>query len=285
MVLRVFFALAVTLVFWASAFVGIRAGLTAYSPGHLALLRFLVASVALGGYSLFMRIRVPRLKDVPTFFLHGFLGYTVYHVFLNYGERTVSAGSASFLISSIPIFSILLAVVFLNERIGYRQISGILISMVGATLIAFGEGGGVDFNVGAVLVLIAALSESFYIVLQKSYLKRYSALEYVTYTLIAGTVFMLYYLPGLTEAVIAAPVDVTLAVVYLGICPAAIAYVTWSYALSRVDVSKIVVSQYALPVLTLVIGFLWLGELPSLLSLTGGIFALSGVVLITMKRN
>ena len=238
MLFRSFLALAVTLIFWGSAFVGIRAGLTAYSPGHLALLRFLVASVVLGSYAVFMRIRMPDLKDVPIFFLHGFLGYTVYHVFLNYGEQTVSAGSASFLISSIPVFSILLAVVFLKEHIGFRGLLGICISTAGVTIIAFGEGGGVTFNVGALLILIAAFSESFYIVLQKPYLKRYSALEYVTYTMVAGTLFMFWYLPGFVDAVSTAPFDATLAVVYLGICPAAIAYVTWSYRSEERRVGK-----------------------------------------------
>ena len=40
-------AIVVTLVFWASAFTGIRIGLEHFSPGHLALYRFLVASVTL----------------------------------------------------------------------------------------------------------------------------------------------------------------------------------------------------------------------------------------------
>lgn len=285
MSLKVFLALAVTLIFWGSAFVGIRAGLTAYSPGHLALLRFIVASIVLGIYAVVMHIRMPKLNDIPRFFFHGFLGYTVYHVFLNYGEQTVSAGSASFLISSIPIFSILLAVVFLKEKIGLRGFFGVCISMAGATLIAFGEGGGVAFNAGALLILLAALSESLYIVLQKPYLKKYSPLEYVTYTMIAGTVFMLWYLPGFVEAVSTAPLDATLAVVYLGVCPAAIAYVTWSYALSQGDVSQMVVSQYALPAITLLIGFLWMRELPAPLALTGGVLSLLGVILITMKRS
>ena len=285
MTLKVFFALTVTLIFWGSAFVGIRAGLTAYSPGHLALLRFLVASAVLGSYAVFRRIHMPDLKDVPIFLLHGFLGYTVYHVFLNYGEQTVSAGSASFLISSIPVFSILLAVVFLKEHIGFRSLFGVCISVAGVTLIAFGEGGGMTLDGGALLILIAALSESFYIVLQKPYLKRYSALEYVTYTMIAGTIFMFWYLPGFVDAVSTAPFDATLAVIYLGICPAAIAYVTWSYALSQGDVSKIVISQYALPAVTLFIGFFWLREFPAPLALTGGIIALSGVVVITMKKS
>ena len=48
-----------TVVFWGSAFAGIRAGLHSYSPTHLALLRFLVASLVLGVYALATRMRLP----------------------------------------------------------------------------------------------------------------------------------------------------------------------------------------------------------------------------------
>lgn len=282
---KVLAALAVTLLFWGSAFVGIRAGLESYAPGHLALLRFLVASAVLGSYAAYKGVRLPRFRDIPVLMVHGFLGYTVYHACLNYGEQTVSAGGASFIISTIPVFSILLAVVFLKERIGLRSIAGILVSMAGVTLISFGEGGGFSFNAGALLILLAAFSESLYIVLQKPFLSRYTPLEYVTYTLTAGTLFLLFYAPGLGQAVAAAPLHDTLAVVYLGVCPAAVAYVTWSYALSQGDVSRIVVSQYCLPAIAIVIGVIWLGELPTLISVFGGLMALGGVALITGRKT
>ena len=62
---RTLVALGVTLVFWASAFAGIRAGLKAYAPGELALLRFLVASTVLAGYAALTRVRMPEVRDLP----------------------------------------------------------------------------------------------------------------------------------------------------------------------------------------------------------------------------
>lgn len=280
--LRIFAAIGTTLVFWASAFVGIRAGLSDYAPGHFALLRFVVACTMLGGYALATRMRLPDRKDVPALFLHGFLGFSVYHGCLNFGEMTVTAASACFLIVAIPIFTTILAVLFLGERMGRRAIAGIVVSVVGVAIISLGERGDMAFNWGVVLVLVAALSESVFMILQKPYLSRYSAKEYVTYTVFTGTFFLLVFSPGFVDAVVAAPMEATLAGVYLGIFPAAVAYVTWAYALARADVSRVVAAQYCLPALTLFIGWVWLGELPTALSLTGGLFALAGVVLITM---
>ncbi len=90
---RVLAALGITVFFWASAFAGIRVGLESYSPGHVALLRFLVASAALALYAVARRMRLPELRDLPAVVLSGFLAFTVYHVALNYGESTVSARS------------------------------------------------------------------------------------------------------------------------------------------------------------------------------------------------
>jgi drug/metabolite transporter (DMT)-like permease len=103
-------ALAVTTIFWASAFAGIRVGLEAYGPGQVALMRFLVASVVLAAYAAITRMRLPERRDLPAVFLAGFLAFTVYHVALNYGEVTVSAGAASILINTAPLFTALLAV-------------------------------------------------------------------------------------------------------------------------------------------------------------------------------
>ena len=55
--------LAIALVVWASAFSGIRAGLDAYTPAHLALIRFLVACTVLTGYAVVIRIRLPAVRD------------------------------------------------------------------------------------------------------------------------------------------------------------------------------------------------------------------------------
>ena len=282
---RVPVAIVVCMVLWASAFVGIRAGLAGYAPGHYALLRFLVASATLGVIAVLKRMRPPRPRDVPALLLHGFLGFTVYHACLNYGEQTVSAAAACFLIIAIPIFTTLLAVLFLKETLTRRAVFGVLVSVVGIALISFGEGDSLDLNVGALYVLVAAFAESVFIVLQKPFLRRYSPLEYVTWTVLAGTFFLLAFSPGFFAAVAAAPLPATLAGIYLGIFPAAVAYVAWAYALARVEASKIVVTQYALPGLTLLIGWAWLGELPTMVSLAGGLVALFGVVIITLPAR
>lgn len=273
-------ALCICLVLWASAFAGIRLGLRGFGPGQLALLRFGIASVALLIYALVTRQPLPAARDLPMLFLMGFLGFTVYHVGLNAGEVVVPAGAASFIIASVPVFSTLLAVIFLRERLTLLGWIGALVSFLGVAVISLGTGTGLKFEPAALFIVLAAFGESLYFVIQKPYLSRYTGLQLTTYTIWTGTVFMLVYLPGLITQIRTASLESTLAVAYLGIFPAAIGYVLWSIALSRADVSRVTSTLNLSPILSLLIAFLILREVPTALSVLGGIITVAGVIVL-----
>jgi len=278
-------ALVITTVFWASAFAGIRAGLDAYGPGQVALFRFLVASAALAAYAALVRMRLPERRDLPAVFLGGLLAFAVYHVALNYGEVTVSAGSASILIATAPVFTALLAVAFLGERLRALGWFGMGVSFLGSAMISLGEGEGLRLDPSAALILLAALSTSIYFVLQKPYLEKYGALAFTTYAIWAGTLLTLVYLPGLLSEVQTAPLGTTLAMVYLGVFPTAIAYITYAYAFSRLPAARAASFLYVIPVMAYVIAWLWLGEIPTSLSVVGGVVTLAGVLLVNIRRR
>lgn len=280
---RGWLALLTSVMLWGSGFVGIRVALAGYSPSHLALLRFLSASATILVYALVAGVRPPARKDLPYILIMGFVSITVYHVALNAGERTVTAGSASMLIASGPIFSALLARVALDERLRVWGWIGIAISFLGVSLIAMGEGGGVHFNLGAFLVLIAAMATGISVVMQKHYLKTYNVTDFCTHLILAGTLFLLVFLPGLGTAIRQAPPKATLAVLYLGVFPAAIAYLTWGYVLKRIPASVAASSLYAVPIFAILIGWMVLREVPSAASIVGGALAFAGVTLVNTK--
>ena len=277
---RTIIALGTTILLWASSFAAVRASLQAFTPGHIALFRFLIASVLLAVFTLITRIKLPKLKDIPVIFLLGFLGIAAFHTAQNYGQVTVTAGSAAMIVSSVPIFTAILATIFLGEKLKLWGWLGIFISFLGVSLIALGEREGVEFNPGVFILLLAAIAAATYFVLQKPYLIRYSALQLVTYMIWAGTLFLLVFTPGLIEEVTNAPIEATIATIYLGVFPSAVAYVAWSYALSRAPASIVVSFLYLQPVFAVIIAFIWLNEIPVLISIIGGVITILGVFLV-----
>lgn len=281
---RLLAAATAAVVFAASAFAAIEAGLASYSPGSLALLRMLVAAAALVPYVAFSGVRLPEAKDLPAIALMGFFAFSLFNWALSYGQITASAGAASLILASIPILTSLLAVAFLGERLDAWGWAGTAVGFSGVALITFGEEEGFGINAGALLLLLAAVSASVYFAFQKPYLRRYGSLPFTAYVIWAGMLLLLPFLPGLIEEVRAAPPRVTFAVVYLGVSTV-VAYATAAYVFSRLPASRAVTLEYLLPPVAIVIAYLWLGELPAVLSVVGGVITLLGVALVNYRRT
>ncbi|CAN5847872.1 DMT family transporter [soil metagenome] len=273
-------------VLWGSAFPGIKLGLEGMSPGHLTLLRHLVASACFVPFlALTGRKLRPERRDVPFFFLLGLLGYFFYHTALNFGELHVSAGAASLIIATAPAFTAVVAYFLLSERLSGLGWLGIGVSLGGVILILLGSGASVGFNAYALLILVSAVVTAFHAVLQKPLFKRYRPVEVTAFATGAGTLPMLIFLPGLAADVATAGVTPLLATVYIGVVPSAVAYTLYAYALSQAPVTLVAAFLYMVPVFSLLFSWLLLGEVPTLLTLVGGGIAISGIALVNRSRR
>ena len=282
---RVVLAAGLTLLLWASVYSALKVSLQGFSIWQLAFLRMAAASVALGVYAAIMRVQFPARQHWPSLILIGFIGFAVYSVLLNLGQRTVEAGTASFIINITPALSALLAVAFLKERLRALGFLGIAISFSGVALIVAGGGHGLqfDFSPGAAILLVAALAHAAHFVLQKATLHAVSPFQVTVVSVWAGTAFLLPFGPDTVAAFADAPADAVAAAIYLGVFPSAVAYVTWAYVMAYMP-AAIATSLLALiPPLAVIIGAVWLGELPTLLAFCGGALSIAGVILVQSK--
>ncbi len=279
-------SLLVLAVLWGSAFPLIKIGLEGLSVPHLTLARHLVASLAFVPFLALTGCRLlPAWRDVPYFFLLGIPGITIYHLALNYGELRVSAGAASLIIATAPAITAIVAFFLAGERFPLLGWAGSAVSFSGVALIVLGDGVEVGFNPFALLILVSAVLTAFFFVLQKPVLRRYRAVEVTAFATWAGTVPMLLFLPGFAAGVAEAGTGPLLAAAYIGLFPSAVAYTIFSYALSKASASLVTVYLYTVPVFSLLFSWLFIGEVPNLLTLFGGAVAVAGIVVVNWAKR
>lgn len=272
-----------TVVLWASAFPAISVAVTDLGAAGLSVGRLVVASLALACVAPFMGVRIPRRRDLPLIALCGLSGMTVYQLLLNAGERTVSAGTASLLIATAPIYSSLLAAVLLGEHATARRWTGSAIAFAGSAVIAASHG--ISFGASALIVLAAAVAQAAYHTAQKPLLTRYTGFELTVYATWSGTVFVLPWSGALVSNLPHVHGDAIASTIFLGIAPSALGFVLWAYASARMPVAQSTTALYLVPAVAIAIAYVWLGQVPGAIELGGGMVALIGVVLANTRRR
>lgn len=281
-------AVGVTLTFWASAFVGIRYLGESFSPGALSLGRLTVGALCLGAVSLTRGYVAPTRREWISIIAIGVLWFGIYNIALNAGERSVDAGTASMILQTSPLLIALLAAAFLGERFTAQLATGLLVAFSGVVLIGFTSPSDQSLDggsplVGVVLCLVCAAAYSVSVILQKPLLARLPAIQV---TWLACTVGLIVCLPFAGQLVRDAG-DATASelgwVLYLGVFPMAIAFTTYAYALSHMSASRLGVTTYLVPPITIALAWLFLREVPVPMAYVGGALALIGVAIARRK--
>jgi drug/metabolite transporter (DMT)-like permease len=270
-------AAGVTVVLWASAFIAIRAVGEHYSPGAMALGRLVVGGLALSAIVAFRPVTLPRGRTLGLVVAYGVLWFGLYTLSLNAAEQHLDAGTAALIVGLGPILIAALAGVWLREGFPRGLVTGILIAFAGVVAIGFGTSTGQRSTVGVLLALASAGLYAIGVLLQKQALAGTQALPATWLGCLAGAVACLPYTPALVREVSAAPASATLGIVYMGVFPTAIAFLTWSYALSHTSAGRLAASTYVVPALTVLMSWFLLDEVPVPLALVGGALCLAGV--------
>jgi drug/metabolite transporter (DMT)-like permease len=278
-------AAGVTVVLWASAFVSIRSAGSAYSPGALALGRLLTGAVVLVAISLIRRVGPPPRAAWPGIVISGVLWFGAYMVLLNWGEREVDAGTAALVVNVGPVLIALLGGWLLHEGLPRRLLAGIAVSFAGAVVVGLSmSDGGRSSVLGVLLCLLAAMAYAGGVVAQKPALRHATALQVTTYGCLVGLLACLPFAGVLVTEAAHAPRSATLNMVYLGVFPTAVAFTTWAFALARTTAGRMGATTYVVPALVVLMSWLFLGEVPGLLTLGGGLLCLAGVA-VSRRRT
>jgi drug/metabolite transporter (DMT)-like permease len=267
-----------TIIFWGLAFAAIKYSMVFLDPFELASLRFLIADVFFL-LSLIAKGSNLERRDLPSIFLLGLFGVTIYHLFLNAGEIYVTSGIASLIIATAPIFVLILSWIFLEERITKGKVAGILIAFCGVAVLSKPESGGDP--VGIVLVFISALAAAGYTVLGKKLMGRYDFLTLTGYAMLLGSIPILYFsVPGVKKVLTVMDPGLILSVLFLGIFSTYLGYLGWYYFLEREEASRASVFLLTIPFVALIAGSIILNESITALTVAGGVAVTLGILLV-----
>ena len=192
---------------------------------------------------------------------------------------------------------VILGAIFLNERINKNQILGILISIIGGIIIAFGSvqpsAQAPDPFYGNVLAFIGAITFSGYILIGRI-IRSSHDIDLFIYT------FYIYSISTFFLAIIALitssgefihsltgniSIYAYLGFIVLAIIPTIFGHTLYNYSLKEIKAAIVSVVTLGEPIISSILAILILFEYPSLITILGGFIILFGVSYTILKEN
>ncbi|MFY0760011.1 DMT family transporter [Metabacillus dongyingensis] len=282
---------AVSISFWGISFVSTKAVLVQLEPFTLLVLRFGIASLFL--FLLLLLLRQPlKIKTdyLPEVFILAVLGIFVHQVIQAAALKSIQASEAGWIISFSPIFTAVLASLFLKETFTLFKAAGMTIAVLGVLLItSYGQGGSLTFhaNMGYALMILSTLNWAVYSILIKKLNIPYPALTITFYTSLIGFLMTIPFFirnNGWVQMTVLTQENWT-HLLFLGIFVSAVAYWFWGKALEVMEATKVSSFLYFEPLATVIAAFILLNEPILLMSGAGGLLIIAGVMIVNRKYS
>jgi drug/metabolite transporter (DMT)-like permease len=272
--------------FWGVSFVSTKAVLDKLDPYTLLVLRFGIGALFLLVLLVLKRypLNIP-LKYIPHLIVLGILGVFVHQVIQATALLTINASAAGWIISFSPVFTVILSVFFLHEKMTVLKASGMIVAIIGVLLVTTAtnqQSFQPSINVGYLLMILSTLNWAIYSVLFKRLHIQLPSLVVTFYMCLIGFTLTTPFLvrnkgwemiPFLTSVEWAH-------LLFLGVFVSGVAYWYWAKALEVLEASQVSVFLYLEPVATLITAILLLQEKIIPVSILGGIIIIMGVILV-----
>lgn len=232
-------------------------------------------------------------RDLWTFVYLGFFGVVVNQMCFTMGLRYTSVGHAAVIVGMGPIYTLVLAVLFRLERATWHKVVGMAIAFAGVAVLASENGISPRSPslLGDAITMTGSIGFATYAVLGKRVAGKYDALTMAAFNHFAGAIIILPVALHQARAMgpisrwRAVPWQGWTALLYMGLCSSALAYILYFWLLRYLEASQLAAFTYLLPVLAVILGIVLLGERGSVLQIVGGGLALGGVYWVESGRE
>lgn len=286
-------------VIWSNSFTAIKHLRQILSPMELVLARFLPVSIiclvylALDGKRLRESVTLLRTSWIRLIAL-GFFGGIGYNYFLYLGQSEIKPGAAALLTTLAPLFTLLLAIPLLKEKVPVRRVMGIIVAFLGLYVVVRWGRVGLGRVTGishaevkyALIAALAPLSWSIYTIIGKDLVKRSSPVTVTYLALIIGTVPLLLRADGGFFRTIAS-MDHShwIALAYLSLFCTIIGFWIWVLGLKHLPATSVASFVYLNPPFAALFGWLLFDEEITVMFLAGSAVVLAGLYMAQLGNG
>lgn len=262
-----YLALTIAMLVWGSSFIALKYAFMSYDSMWVIFWRLVFGSLFFALFIPKMNLPAFRAQDLGALLGMALLEPCLYFVFESKAIENTTASQAGMISSMLPVMVALLAVWILKEQLKARTLLGFLLAMggaVGLSLTSEGSDYAPNPLLGNFLEFIAMMCAAFYTILVKHLSQRYNALFLTGFQTIVGALFfgILTLFNPLGEPMNRGELHTgaILATLYLGIVVSFIGYGLYNYSLSKVKASLAAGFTNLIPLFSLLLGYLLLGE-------------------------
>lgn len=275
----------ITVLIWSFAYILTKTGLRYFDAFSLSVFRYLAGGAGMLALILIRKEKLPPKKDIPLFFLLGATGFTLYVLTFNYGAESVTAATSSVIIAAAPVTTAIGACFFFHEKLNRIQILATVLEFAGVLLVCIWDGM-MEMNSGVFWIILSMLCFTAYNLLARFMVKCYSSLQITEYSLLTAGITFLFFTPAAVKRTKTVPLPGILSVIIMGLVCSGVAYVLWAQAMKEAENTASVSNMLFLePVMTSILGFLFLKEIPSAGTITGGTLILIGLLLFARGQK
>ena len=277
--------------FWGGAFIAGKVITQEAGAYSAAFMRFLIASAMLLVLTWKIEGKLPKVRrwHIVGIIVLGMTGIFSYNVCFFKGLKIIEASRASVIIANNPVLIAILSCVFFREKLNFKRVAGIVISVAGAmTVISKGDisavmAGGIGR--GEALIFGCVLSWVTYSLVGKKMMEEFSPLVLVTYSSVMGTVALAVpaYFDGVVRDVTTMSGMGWLCIAYLAVIATVIGFVWFYEGVRKIGATRAGLFINFVPIFTVLLAFVLLKE-PVTMSLAIGVAAVSFGVYLTNSK-
>lgn len=275
---------------WGTSFMFIKIAVQTVQPVTLVAWRLIIGSLGLLAVLRLRKVRLPR--EARTWRHIAVIGVVnvaipfVLIVWAESGEQGLDSGVASIVNSTVPLFSIFIAGLFMRmERVTGAAVLGLLVGFGGVVLLMSRDA---QASRDSWLPYLAVLGAAFCYAAGSAYARRYlQDISPVALALgqlaIAAVVVFVASLVVESWSVQSFPLATVLALLWLGLVGSTLAYILYFFVLQQWGATRTTLVTYLVPAVGLTAGILFLNEPLDWRLIAGGGLILSGVATVNLR--